>query len=394
MIIVYIMSEKKINKELLNDLDNELDVQAQSEVLHQNMVKMFNINHESGFNKSLVEAGPLKLGTMMIPKRIFKDGMDADDIKDRLPKATSLYMPNIKTRNKLTHEEVLEIRKLLNDGMSQSEIAAKYDVKNSTISSIKIGKTWQHIPDDDAINLYMAADIEHREMFLEINEELIKTWDNGEQIIANEKIALETAKHKLISDNANTNLFGEPIPQEPIYDAIGPLIGQDILDIKTLTGKRERAAKEALQNATVEMMKAISEDCIYIAGNVASSKNGKEIGFYFKKNVITGKNDKVNILVDSKVTQKYKKETAGSWLQAKVKFLNQTRHLSLPLRIEFTFIRDSMRRFDFINACQVVADLMATNGYFPDDDSIHFVPVFNPVVYYHQELAGVLIRVL
>lgn len=196
------------------------------------------------------------------------------------------------------------------------------------------------------------------------------------------------------------DLFGLPTPIQkgyPIetdFSLPSALIGQDIIDIKLLTGKREKAAKKALEDATVEMMELASGDCFYIPGNTASSKNSKEIGFYFQKNKVTGKNDKVNILVDSKVTQRYRKETRGYWLQNKVPFLNQTRHLPIPLSIEFTFIRDSMRIFDFINACQVLADTMKDNGYFPDDDSIHFHPVFNPVVYYHTKLAGVIFKVI
>lgn len=48
-------------------------------------------------------------------------------------------------RNKLKNEDVFEIRKMLQDGFTQSEIADKYKVDSSTISNIKSGKRWSHI---------------------------------------------------------------------------------------------------------------------------------------------------------------------------------------------------------------------------------------------------------
>jgi hypothetical protein len=190
------------------------------------------------------------------------------------------------------------------------------------------------------------------------------------------------------------NLFGEAIPVEPSYERLPVLLGQDIVDIRALTGKRQDQAKAALHAAAVEMLDKASPDCFYIPTNVASSKNSKEIGFYLNKNPATGKNDKINILVDSAVTQKYRKATAGYWLQNKVAFLNQVRDLPIPISIEFTFIRDSMRRSDFLNMAQVLCDLMVSNGYIPDDDTCNIHPVFSKIVYYHPSLAGVLFRVI
>lgn len=47
-----------------------------------------------------------------------------------------------------------------------------------------------------------------------------------------------------------------------------------------------------------------------------------------------------------------------------------------PLKIGFYFIRDSKRRFDYINVCQKVADMMVDAGWIEDDDADHFNPVF------------------
>ena len=47
-----------------------------------------------------------------------------------------------------------------------------------------------------------------------------------------------------------------------------------------------------------------------------------------------------------------------------------------PYKVGLFFVRDSKRRFDYINACQIVADLMVDEGWIEDDDSTNFVPVF------------------
>ena len=49
------------------------------------------------------------------------------------------------SQNKLSVIDVFEIRKLLQQGLTQSEIAQKYGVIRQTISCIKIGKSWSHI---------------------------------------------------------------------------------------------------------------------------------------------------------------------------------------------------------------------------------------------------------
>lgn len=206
-------------------------------------------------------------------------------------------------------------------------------------------------------------------------------------------------KETIFSD-ANVDLFGDPIPETRKYPATpvecfdAVIIGEDIIKIRTLTGNARKNADRALQEAAVLMLDQASKDCFWIPGNTASSKNSKDIGFYLKKSQKTGKMERVHVLVDSAITKKYKTATKGYWLQNKIEFLNQTSHLPIPIHIEFTFIRDSLRAFDFINACQVVADLMKENGYFADDDTVHFVPVFNPVVYYHPETPGVLFKVI
>lgn len=60
-----------------------------------------------------------------------------------------------------------------------------------------------------------------------------------------------------------------------------------------------------------------------------------------------------------------------------------------PYRVGVFFVRDSKRRFDYINIFQVVADLMVMNGLIEDDSADFLIPVFlgykvdktNPGVY-------------
>jgi len=118
---------------------------------------------------------------------------------------------------------------------------------------------------------------------------------------------------------------------------------------------------------------------IFIPFNVSSSKNSKQW---------TGK-----MLINSKATREYIKKSKGDYLENKEKFLKLTKGLSTPLHISFYFIRNSKRRFDYINPAQTVQDLMVKYGYIEDDDVFNLVPYFHG---YHvdKENPGVIIRIL
>jgi len=45
-----------------------------------------------------------------------------------------------------------------------------------------------------------------------------------------------------------------------------------------------------------------------------------------------------------------------------------------PATVRFHFVRDSRRKFDFINAVQILADLFVAHGFLVDDDMDHFLP--------------------
>ena len=106
---------------------------------------------------------------------------------------------------------------------------------------------------------------------------------------------------------------------------------------------------------------------IFIAGNTPSSKNSKQF--------VTLKNGKT-LLINSKTVQKYLKESKADWLINKNGFLKMLKGKEKPYRVELYFIRDSKRRFDYINAAQIIFDLMQHYGYIEDDDSQNIIPVF------------------
>jgi DNA-binding NarL/FixJ family response regulator len=48
-------------------------------------------------------------------------------------------------RGKLTPEQVVEIKRLLSDGLTHADIARRYGVSEGTISQIARGKIWKHV---------------------------------------------------------------------------------------------------------------------------------------------------------------------------------------------------------------------------------------------------------
>ena len=52
-----------------------------------------------------------------------------------------------------------------------------------------------------------------------------------------------------------------------------------------------------------------------------------------------------------------------------------------PIKVHFTFIRGTRRRFDLINAAQIVQDLMVQYDWIADDNFTKLIPVFDPPEY-------------
>ena len=49
-------------------------------------------------------------------------------------------------------------------------------------------------------------------------------------------------------------------------------------------------------------------------------------------------------------------------------------HTNYPLLVYLHFIRNSKRRWDFGNGCQILQDLMVAFDVIPDDDTTHLLP--------------------
>ena len=128
---------------------------------------------------------------------------------------------------------------------------------------------------------------------------------------------------------------------------------------------------------------------IFIAGNTPSSKNSKRIITITNKK--TGK--KTTRLINSEVTEKYIKISKTDWILNKNNFKKMIKDKEKPYQIELYFIRDSKRKFDYINAAQIVFDLMQSYDYIDDDDSTTVIPVFKGFEV-DKTRAGVEIKVL
>ena len=118
----------------------------------------------------------------------------------------------------------------------------------------------------------------------------------------------------------------------------------------------------------------------FIPFNTPSSKNNKQW---------TGK-----FLVWSKLAQKYRKDTKKYWIEQKEAFCTECNfHHCYPYEISFKFVRNSHRRFDYVNPLQTVLDLMVEHGWLLDDNADIVIPVFLPYAY-DKENPGVYITIL
>lgn len=104
----------------------------------------------------------------------------------------------------------------------------------------------------------------------------------------------------------------------------------------------------------------------YIKGNVPSSKNSK---------IIT--RDKR--IINSATVRKYIKEYGKQWEDEDLiqNFKSIVVSKEKPYKLHFYFIRDSKRKFDYINAAQLPCDLMTKYGWIDDDNCDEIVPVFD-----------------
>lgn len=128
---------------------------------------------------------------------------------------------------------------------------------------------------------------------------------------------------------------------------------------------------------------------IFIPGNVPSSKNNKRA---FKvRSKKTGK-DKL-IVLGSKLSMGWSASTETAWREKRNSFLKLLEGKEKPYRIVFHFVRDSRRKFDYINPAQTIQDAMVKHCWLFDDNADELVPSFLPYTY-DKESPGVYIHVL
>lgn len=122
---------------------------------------------------------------------------------------------------------------------------------------------------------------------------------------------------------------------------------------------------------------------IFIPGNVPSLKNGK--------NPVTVKRGgkEFTTLVYSDSVKKYLrnlgiKKYSSKGVEGYKKYPNLFAASvgtffsgieRFPIVAGFHFVRDSSRRWDFLNAVQIITDLLVAHGHLPDDDVDHLIPV-------------------
>lgn len=139
---------------------------------------------------------------------------------------------------------------------------------------------------------------------------------------------------------------------------------------------------------------------MFIEGNVPSSKNSK---------VNTSKGSFM-----SKTVKKYlrsfgiqtfssrKKEVKGYKTIPMTFPVEELRDLLLnkkyPIILGLHFVRGSKHKADFINACQILLDLMTAFDLIPDDDMDHIFPIpfelEDKLYSYNKEKPGVWIKIL
>lgn len=161
-------------------------------------------------------------------------------------------------------------------------------------------------------------------------------------------------------------------------------------------------AQKILNDSMVDYLRklALKKECLWIPGNVPSLKNSKEIlQIHTKKSLCChrkgGLMEKDNdghwrcsncgelaqryskpILTKSKRAQLYEAEKQSFLTKQKNVWMNMIRDCEPPYLLAMYFIRDSERIFDYVNASQIILDMMSEEGYYVDDNMLHVIPEF------------------
>lgn len=126
---------------------------------------------------------------------------------------------------------------------------------------------------------------------------------------------------------------------------------------------------------------------IILKGNIHSSKNSRQI--YVNRG--TGKP-----FVAKSKSSKADEESLSfqlSQYENRLEWERMSAGLEYPLWVSFCFIRQTRGRWDFANLVQGVADALVKNGYLPDDDVDHFIPVYGGHEY-SKDSPGVILEII
>lgn len=124
------------------------------------------------------------------------------------------------------------------------------------------------------------------------------------------------------------------------------------------------------------------QNVLFIPGNTPSSKNSRQ-SMTLETKPYQDKKGRTktwkNVNIPSKLTSTFKKESLSYFIQQRPQWLAMKRGLEYPLMVEFTFIRDSKRKFDLINMAQIIQDMMVDVGWVEDDNYTVITPYFGKV---------------
>lgn len=139
---------------------------------------------------------------------------------------------------------------------------------------------------------------------------------------------------------------------------------------------------------------------VFIAGNVPSSKNSKQIGRLFNGR---------RILRNSTLVENYIENTTLQYIKESKKFREAVNNLPLPVHIGLKFVRNNRHKFDYNNCSQICFDLMkdktikikqgkeekiyTTYCFIPDDNADVVIPYYFPYEY-NKDCPGVYISIL
>ena len=143
---------------------------------------------------------------------------------------------------------------------------------------------------------------------------------------------------------------------------------------------------ENIENVNLDTKIINNNGLIFIPGSVPSSKNSR----------IT--NTKTGRSFPSKRCVDYIKKTMIYYVDNRHIFKEQIKGKNKPYKVGFHFVRDSRRRYDWLNPCQTVQDIMVKNGWLDDDNTKEMFPFPLEVNGYYETIdkhnPGVFIQVL